>query len=66
MFRRNDVILLAGLCLAITVGVIFPAVGRPIQPLIQYLVMFLLFLSFLSLEAGEIWQVFIRDWRQVA
>jgi len=66
MLRRNDIALLTVLSMSIAAGVLFPDMGRPLQPYIQFYVMFLLFLSFLSIKVSEIWAIFIKSWIQVA
>ena len=55
MFRLNDLILLLVIFGSILVGVLLPCIGAPFQPFVLYLMMLLLFLSFLTIKMDTIY-----------
>jgi bile acid:Na+ symporter, BASS family len=55
MFRLNDLILLLVIFSSMLVGILFPDPASVFQPYPLYLMMFLLFLSFLPIELKDIW-----------
>ena len=55
MFRLNDFILLMVIYSSMLAGILLPHVGAIFQPYPVYLMIFLLFLSFLSIEIETIW-----------
>jgi BASS family bile acid:Na+ symporter len=61
MFRTNDLILLLVVFSSFVAGVLFPGPSSFFQPLPLYLMMFLLFLSFLSIRLDEVWLVISRQ-----
>jgi BASS family bile acid:Na+ symporter len=61
MFRTNDLILLLVVFSSFVAGVLFPGPSSFFQPLPLYLMMFLLFLSFLSIRLDEVWLVLSRQ-----
>jgi bile acid:Na+ symporter, BASS family len=66
MLRKNDVILLSVVSVSIMGGVVRPALGRPFQPLLEYMLMFMLFLSFLGIRIGDIRSVIAHAWKRIA
>ncbi len=58
MHRRREWLLLAVIFSSIAVGVFFPRAGRLFAPLPVYCMMILLFLSFLSIRLGDVWEAF--------
>jgi BASS family bile acid:Na+ symporter len=66
MFRTNDLILLIVVFSSLVAGVLFPGPASFFQPFPLYLMMFLLFLSFLSIRLDEVWLVLIRQGWTVA
>ncbi|RLB13233.1 MAG: bile acid:sodium symporter [Deltaproteobacteria bacterium] len=54
MFRLNDLLLLIVVFSSMIAGILFPSLGRYFQAYPLYCMMFLLFLSFLSLELRDI------------
>lgn len=56
MFRLNDLILLLVIFSSMLVGILFPEPASVFQPYPLYLMMFLLFLSFLPIELDDIWR----------
>ena len=61
MFRTNDLILLLVVFSSLVAGVLFPGPSSFFQPFPLYLMMFLLFLSFLSVRLDEVWLVLSRQ-----
>ncbi len=57
MFRLNDLILLLVIFSSMLAGILFPNPASIFQPYPLYLMMFLLFLSFLSIELNDIWKL---------
>jgi BASS family bile acid:Na+ symporter len=57
MFRLNDLILLLVIFSSMLVGILFPEPASVFQPFPLYLMMFLLFLSFLPIELNDIWKL---------
>jgi len=57
MFRLNDLILLLVIFSSMLTGILFPEPASVFQPYPLYLMMFLLFLSFLPIELNDIWQL---------
>ncbi|UCF85788.1 MAG: hypothetical protein JSV50_09200 [Desulfobacteraceae bacterium] len=55
MFRLNDFILLMIIFSSMRAGILLPSVGSVFQPYPVYLMMILLFLSFLSIKIETIW-----------
>lgn len=55
MFRVKDIVLLVVIYSSLVTGILFPKIGKPFQPLPLYAMMTLLFLSFLSIKIGQIW-----------
>jgi len=60
MFRLNDLILLLVIFVSMLAGILLPGFGSPFQPYVLYLMMSLLFLSFLSIQIDTIWHT-LRD-----
>jgi len=56
MFRLNDLILLLVLVLSMLAGILFPVEASIFQPYPVYGMIFFLFLSFLSIKLGDVWQ----------
>ncbi len=61
MFRTNDLILLLVVFSSLVAGVLFPGPASFFQPFPLYLMMFVLFLSFLSIRLGEVWLLLSRQ-----
>jgi BASS family bile acid:Na+ symporter len=61
MFRTNDLILILVVFSSLAAGVLFPGPSSFFQPFPLYLMMFLLFLSFLSIRLDEVWLVLSRQ-----
>jgi len=57
MFRLNDLILLIVIYSSLLAGILFPGVCSFFRPLPLYSMMFLLFLSFLSIRVTDIWVI---------
>jgi bile acid:Na+ symporter, BASS family len=57
MFRLNDLILLLVIFSSMLTGILFPEPASVFQPYPLYLMMFLLFLSFLPIELKDVWQL---------
>ncbi len=57
MFRINDLILLMVIFSSMAAGIFFPEPCSLFQPYPLYLMMFLLFLSFLPIELNDIWHL---------
>ncbi len=57
MFRLNDLILLLVIFASMLTGILFPGPASVFQPYPLYLMMFLLFLSFLPIELNDIRQL---------
>ncbi len=57
MFRLNDLVLLLVIFSSMLAGILFPEPCSVFQPYPLYLMMFLLFLSFLPIELGDIWKI---------
>jgi len=57
MFRVNDLILLLVIFSSMLTGIVFPKPASIFQPYPLYLMMFLLFLSFLPIELKDVWQL---------
>ena len=55
MFRMNDFILLVVIFSSMLAGILLPRIGNFFQPYPVYLMMILLFLSFLSIKIETIW-----------
>ena len=55
MFRIQDLILLLVIFVSILTGVLIPRIGSLFQPFVLYLMMLLLFLSFLTIKIGTIY-----------
>jgi len=51
----RDYILIGVLCGALLLGVLFPAASQRMAPAIKYLMMALLFLSFIEITPGDVW-----------
>ena len=60
MFRLNDFILLVVIFSSMLAGIILPRFGSIFQPYPLYLMMLLLFLSFLSIRIDAVWHT-VRD-----
>ncbi|HUU41912.1 MAG TPA: hypothetical protein VMW42_13330 [Desulfatiglandales bacterium] len=54
MFRLNDLILLLVIFFSIMLGILLPGFGSLFRPYVLYLIMILLFLSFISIEIDNI------------
>ena len=65
MFRLDDLILLLVIFSSMLTGILFPEPASVFQPYPLYLMMFLLFLSFLPIELNDIWQLICRNGRTV-
>ena len=65
MFRLNDVILLLVIFSSMIAGILLPRFGSVFQPYPLYLMMFLLFLSFLSIKIDTVWQTIQHSSRAV-
>jgi len=65
MFRLNDVILLLVIFSSMIGGILLPRFGSVFQPYPLYLMMFLLFLSFLSIKTDTVWQTIQHSSRAV-
>jgi len=61
MFRLNDLILLLVIFLSVIAGILLPRFGSLFQPYPLYLMMLLLFLSFLSIKIDTIWHTLINS-----
>jgi bile acid:Na+ symporter, BASS family len=57
MFRLNDLILLLVIFSSMLAGILFPEPASVFQPYPLYLMMFLLFLSFLPIELKDVWRL---------
>jgi bile acid:Na+ symporter, BASS family len=57
MFRLNDLVLLLVIFSSMLAGILFPEPASVFQPYPLYLMMFLLFLSFLPIELKDVWQL---------
>ena len=57
MFRLNDLILLLVIFSSMLTGILFPEPASVFQPYPLYLMMFLLFLSFLPIELKDVWRL---------
>jgi bile acid:Na+ symporter, BASS family len=57
MFRLNDLILLMVIFSSMLAGILFPEPASVFQPYPLYLMMFLLFLSFLPIELKDVWRL---------
>jgi bile acid:Na+ symporter, BASS family len=57
MFRLNDLILLLVIFSSMLVGILFPEPASVFEPYPLYLMMFLLFLSFLPIELKDVWRL---------
>jgi BASS family bile acid:Na+ symporter len=55
MFRIQDLILLLVILISILVGILLPRIGSLFQPFVLYLMMLLLFLSFLTIKMDTIY-----------
>ena len=55
MFRLNDLILLLVIFVSMLMGVLLPCIGSLFQPFVLYLMMLLLFLSFLTIKMDTIY-----------
>jgi len=55
MFRMNDIILLLVIFSSMVAGIMFPGFAKHFQPYPLFLMMFLLFLSFLPIKLDDIW-----------
>lgn len=66
MFRTNDLILLLVVFSSLVAGVLFPGPASFFQPFPLYLMMFVLFLSFLSIRLEEVWMLLSRQGWTVA
>lgn len=60
MLRLNDILLITSVFSAMGVGIFLPKFGNLFQPYTLYLMMFLLFLSFLSVELADVRRM-VRD-----
>jgi BASS family bile acid:Na+ symporter len=56
MFRLNDLVLLLVIFSSMLTGILLPRIGAPFQPFPLYLMMTLLFLSFLPIRVTHIWR----------
>jgi BASS family bile acid:Na+ symporter len=65
MFRLNDVILLLVIFSSMIVGILLPRFGSVFQPYPLYLMMFLLFLSFLSIKIDTVLKTIRHNGRTV-
>ena len=65
MFRLNDLILLLVVFSSMLAGILFPQPAAVFQPYPLYLMMFLLFLSFLPIELSDIWHLIRNNGRTV-
>ena len=61
MFSKNDLILLLVVFSSFVAGVLFPGPASFFQPFPLYLMMFVLFLSFLSIRLEEVWLMLSRQ-----
>jgi len=60
MLRAQDFILLAVIFASLLAGILFPRPASVLQPLPLYLMMFLLFLSFLTIRLNDVWRILRR------
>jgi len=65
MFRLNDLILLLVIFSSMLAGILFPKPASVFQPYPLYLMMFLLFLSFLPIELNDVWRLIRNNSRTV-
>ncbi len=65
MFRLNDFILLLVIFSSMIAGILLPRFGSIFQPYPLYLMMFLLFLSFLSIKIDAVWHTIQHNSRTV-
>ena len=65
MFRLNDLILLLVIFSSMLAGILFPEPASVFQPYPLYLMMFLLFLSFLPIELNDVWRLIRNNGRTV-
>jgi len=61
----QDIILLCVVFSSFVVGIVFPGVGAPFQPFVLYFMMTILFLSFLTIQPGDILRLFRNQGRAV-
>jgi BASS family bile acid:Na+ symporter len=61
MFRLKDLILLLVIFSSMLTGILFPEPASVFQPYPLYLMMFLLFISFLPIELNDIWQLIYNN-----
>ena len=57
MFRLNDLILIVVIFASMFAGILFPKQVSFLQPTPLYLMMLLLFLSFLTTEMTSVWDI---------
>jgi BASS family bile acid:Na+ symporter len=65
MFRLNDFILLLVIFSSMIAGILLPRFGSIFRPYPLYLMMFLLFLSFLSIKTDAVWHTIRHNSRTV-
>jgi len=65
MFRLDDFILLLVIFLSLLAGILLPRPASVFQPYPVYLMMFLLFLSFLSIKVEAIWSTVRNNFKTV-
>ncbi|UCF88871.1 MAG: bile acid:sodium symporter [bacterium] len=66
MLQARDGILLFVIFTSITTGILYPGVGEPLIPYPKYFMMALLFLSFVSLQVGQIFRIFRLEPRKLS
>lgn len=65
MFRTNDLILIVVVFSSMFTGIAFPDATSIFYPYPLYAMMFLLFLSFISIEMASVWKLIQKSWRTV-
>ncbi len=65
MFRTNDLILIVVVFSSMFTGIAFPDATSIFHPYPLYAMMFLLFLSFISIEMASVWKLIQKSWRTV-
>ncbi len=66
MLRKSDFLLLIVVFASMGGGIFCPSLGRAFQPYPLFLMMFLLFLSFLSIELSRVRMVLRKRWKAAA
>ncbi|MDZ7699661.1 MAG: bile acid:sodium symporter [Deltaproteobacteria bacterium] len=65
MFRTNDLILILVVFSSMFTGIYFPDATSLFQPYPVYAMMFLLFLSFISIDMRSVWDLIQKSWGTV-